>query len=588
MRGDPVARLMGGSDDRWQGSLRVGLRGLPLAAIPTFERTGLSGELSGKLSVQHLGVAPRVRADARLDGLALRGQPLVRRARVRLASGTGADAQTVTLFAEAEPAAGGRATLTGYGTLDWRHGLVPEADVDAPAALLFTAKAFRLRALQPLAGAAVSKLDGQLDGAVRVTHKELLGRDASIDLDLTVRDGVVRLPVVGQELHDIRAHLSSSPNLIRVDDIRVAAGSGHGRGWLLVRHDDLQLRDITGSFAVPTDAPMPLMLEGVALGTASGTLIGSLQRRDDELALGLTAAGLRIHLPPSASRRVQPLRDHPDVHTSAALGPQTDDATTPPEHRLQLTVALADAEIAGPSIQVAFATAPGQAIRAADGAVSGEIALGSGHFDLLGKVFEIDRGLVRLRRQEPSNPYVTLTAHYNAPDGSVIYCDFAGPLKPLTRDKIHFRSQPPRPERELLAELLFGGAGADSGSAELGAGGRATGLGRGLAAAQLNGALAEAAPGLSTGMSSSEGAVRTSVSYQLNDQLSAQATYERSQASQATDTPAEGSAPSKPETTTNTHFSFDWRFAPHWLLRGSFGVGDEPSSGLDLLFQHRY
>ena len=34
------------------------------------------------------------------------------------------------------------------------------------------------------------------------------------------------------------------------------------------------------------------------------------------------------------------------------------------------------------------------------------------------------------------NPLVSFTAHYDAPEGTTIYCDYEGPLKPISRDKI--------------------------------------------------------------------------------------------------------------------------------------------------------
>jgi outer membrane biogenesis lipoprotein LolB len=35
--------------------------------------------------------------------------------------------------------------------------------------------------------------------------------------------------------------------------------------------------------------------------------------------------------------------------------------------------------------------------------------------------------------------------------------------------------------------------------------------------------------------------------------------------------------------------NIDWRFRRNWTLRGSFGIGaDQPSSGVDVLWQYRY
>ena len=80
----------------------------------------------------------------------------------------------------------------------------------------------------------------------------------------------------------------------------------------------------------------------------------------------------------------------------------------------------------------------------------------------------------------------------------------------------------------------------------------------------------------------SDEASSASLIYHFSDRASAQATYE----SQRQDAAATGNQndPNK----RNTRFSIDWRFAPNFILRGSIGVGDEPSSGLDVLWQYRY
>jgi autotransporter translocation and assembly factor TamB len=151
-----------------------------------------------------------------------------------------------------------------------------------------------------------------------------------------------------------------------------------------------------------------------------------------------------------------------------------------------------------------------------------------------------------------------------------------GLLLPLSDDKISFRSTPPLPESELLALLLLG----DGGDASNDGTDRAAALSRGLAAAQFNALLGDIAPGLSTSFASANGYIGTTLIYQLSDSVTAKATVEQSDATARTSTENGGGA--------RTSVSVDWRFLPNWLLRGTLGVGQASSSGVDVLYQFRY
>ena len=50
---------------------------------------------------------------------------------------------------------------------------------------------------------------------------------------------------------------------------------------------------------------------------------------------------------------------------------------------------------------------------------------------------------------------MVVTAGWTAPDGTRVYADFQGPLK---TGKVKLRSEPPRPQNEVLALILFGTA----------------------------------------------------------------------------------------------------------------------------------
>ena len=596
-RGNLSARLLGGSDPRWTGWIEARLLGLPLESLPPLDDLGLAGELSGLIAVRGLGEAPRVDVSLTSPALKVGDQLVLDNPSLSIAPIEGQPGG-LTLESNLPVRGGGRMDLRGYGTVSWQDALYPKPDLDRPAAFYAVAKGFPIGVLKPALGEEVTRLDGRLDGELRLSYREFYERELAFDVDMKLSEGVLHIPAFGQELHSIGAHVTSTPGLVRIEDITASSSGGRAQGWLLARTkgSELALRDLTGALSIAPGEPMPLVLEGMSVGTVSGTLMLNATPQPAEaggaLDVKLTAAGLHIQLPPTAAHGVQDLSDHPDVNISRPVAPpelEKADKTIP----LSVTIALANAEIEGSQLRILFGTNPERPVKISiDREVDGELQLSGGELNLLDKTFSIDRGVVRLDKANPGNPYVNVTAHWAAPEGTVVYVDYIGQLLPLSREKIRFHSDPPRSEGELLALLVFGEVQSTSGR-DSGANDRAGGLGRGIAASQFNAILGEVAPGLSTSLASSDGYVSTTVTYRFSDRVSASATYENVSStggtSQTTD-PAAGNTntTTSTETTSRTKLSVDWRFAPSWLLRGTFGLGEGASSGVDLLFQHRY
>src|SRR5262249_956964 len=89
--------------------------------------------------------------------------------------------------------------------------------------------------------------------------------------------------------------------------------------------------------------------------------------------------------------------------------------------------------------------------------VAGAIKILRGRVEVLGKVFEIEPGsLVNLRPEAPSNPFLNITATWLGPEGTRGYIDYIGGISPVVREKLNFRSDPPKSQQEILSLLLFG------------------------------------------------------------------------------------------------------------------------------------
>lgn len=579
--GNLSTRVLGGqSDPAWTGWLRAELEGMQLSTIPPLAKIGMKGNVTGRVEVRDLGAEPRAVVDLSIDGLAVGPQLRFGKSKLRLQpldDGKGGMGLLVELPLER----GGGLRVSGYGGLDWEDRLYPKPAVERAAGLYVIADRFPLATARPLMPDAVAGLAGNLDGELRVGYKEKSTSEISVDADMWLRDGAAQLVPLGQDFHGITAHVTARGGLVKVDELELRSGTGRATGSLRAGLDGLGLNVVTGSILIDEAEPFPVASEGVPLGNVTGQVDANVSVRTDGIQALLVTRGVRLQLPPSANRDVQELEGHPDVRVAQPLyAPKPDDeddtgASTP----LTLTILLSPTEIVGNQVRIAFLTEAPLTVRD-DGVVKGEIVVTDGELTVLDKTFRVDRGRVLLREEEPGNPFLNVTAHWDAPDGTTVYVDYVGPLKPMDRENFTFRSQPALPESEVLALLIFGDASAGATGAD-----QTNSVANSVAAAQFNAVLGQLAPGLSTKISTNS----ATLTYQLTDKVTVSATFENQQGTgqqQDANTTSSGGNPN--DATNRSEFSIDYRFAKSWLVRGTVGVGLGAASGIDLLFQHRY
>jgi translocation and assembly module TamB len=128
---------------------------------------------------------------------------------------------------------------------------------------------------------------------------------------------------------------------------------------------------------------------------------------------------------------------------------------------VRVTVRLGDVRVDGSKVEARLTGDPARPLRleiagAGLAAASGDVRIVSGKIDLLGRELALEPGLIRLLGGDPANPYVRAAATWASPDGTLVHVEYAGALLPVTDDKLQFRSDPPRPPREVLSLLLFG------------------------------------------------------------------------------------------------------------------------------------
>jgi translocation and assembly module TamB len=584
-QGDLAVRVLGrGQDPRWTGWVRAEFDELELSSLPPLADQHIAGAVSGSISLRGLGETPKLSANLKIPELSLGSRAQF--AKVDVAIVPVSDGRALSLQASFPAVVDGRPDgmlrVVGYGSLEWDRLLVPKPALDQPAGMYLVAEQFPLDGVQPFLGSDIARAGGRLDGEMRLGYREQTTQPISLDMDMRLSRGVLQLVGYGREVHGIEAHMVARGGLLKVDELELRSGTGRASGSLRAGLDGLGFNVITGSLSIDEEEPFPVDNQGVSMGTVSGRIDTNISMRDEAMDVLLVTRELRLRLPPSSNRNVQRLEAHPDVAvmqaTSAPVGEVEEEQAEPTPVRV--TVVLSPTIIEGNQLRIALLTEAPIEI-APDGTVSGEIIVTGGELTVLDKTFRIDRGTVLMREEEPGNPYLNVTAHWDAPDGSTVFVDYVGPIKPMARDNFTFRSNPSRPESEVLALLIFGDASAGAAAQD-----QSNRVANSVAAAQFNALVGQLAPGLTTKVSTSS----ASLSYQITDSVTLSATFDNAQDPGA-GVEAEGdeTAGGAPDNQFGrSEVSVDWRFAEQWLLRGTVGVGTGSNSGVDLLFQHRY
>ena len=639
----PIEKLTGGGPllGPWlTGRAGATMTRLPLGDLPVFGDRGLGGHLSGQVELAGIGTTPALHVDLRTTDLTIgpdvafdeavieirtvraEPSPVVAAAATKLAA-TKVDPSTkpdaprnpdrpaTPTFAEPTALAsvrfrdrkGGTLDLTGYMGIGWKDGIVPTPVTDSPADVKATLVRFPLGTAEPFLPVAIRKLGGLVDGTARVGWGQLDQTNrATVEVDLRVHDGAFYLAQLGQELRlsggdDQPLHLVvERTGAVRVEKLLVRANTGKLTGSVTAQLDGFTLRKANAELTMPENEPFPVTLEGVQVGALSGTVKLTAEGTDDALIATASSSDLHLKLPSSTSRDVQSLDENPSIHISHTPEPEpTSGGNT--GRPIVLRVDLDNMVVEGSGIWINLSTVdanPPRITLTETTRGTGGIHLDGGTVEVMGRKFEVDPGLIQLREQAISNPYLNVSAGWTAPDGSRIVVEYIGSLSPITRDKLRFRSNPPRTQQETMAVLLFGSTSggdlttrSEGGQSSFGntVGEAAAGLGGELAAQQFNQLLKGIAPlkGLSTRFVAGDTGIKSSIVYQVGDTVSAVATYEAGSASSVS-----GSGTGA-TTAPGASVSVDWRFYKNWLIRASVGTSaDVPRGEVDLLWQYRY
>jgi translocation and assembly module TamB len=406
---------------------------------------------------------------------------------------------------------------------------------------------------------------------------------------IVLSDGRGELTALGEEFHGVQATVVLSPNgIVRLDSLSAAGTTGKLTASGAAYLDGLRLTRAEGLLRIPREDAIPIALQGASIGTAYGRFDWKAAASSDHGAIhvDIDVPILHIDLPEASTHSVQPLAEappqtHVGMYTSAGrfvllpFGGASANSELHGPRKLSSTLTVdvhfgKDVEIQrGGDLKVDF-VGDLTAQMGTTTEVTGQIRLKGGKLDVRGQNFEIEAGTVTFHG-DSSNPEVRVTATWTAGDGTRVYADFIGPLK---SGKLILRSEPSRPQNEILALVLFGSAsGLEPASAAAGAQTtKAGGAVGGFATAGLTQGLNKLTGLEITANIDTSGAnARPEVAVQIARDISLQLAVVLGALGANQDT---------------TYAIINWRFFKNWSLETTFG--NQGTSIADVLWRHRY
>jgi translocation and assembly module TamB len=615
----------------WKVDVNADLKEFHLEALPGVGASGFGATVTGQVKATDLHDAPKVHVDVQLEHVRVVDTELDG---IKLTGWISEGAGVVRLSMDQPPGPdapeGGKLLVTALPSVHFAEGLHPELNPIASHVISARLEHFDVEPFSPLTAPVLADLRGFIDGEATLTLGKRAGPGGAMPTELwgglKWSDGVVLIPQLGQTLTRGTATVQTvvgtdNTTYIAVRDLSLDATTGRLKGSAQVAlPNDLILLSLLrpprgatpaqheehaaaiaaararfighAQLEIAKREKIPVTFEGVPLGDAYGSAEASLRLGPEGTDIVIGVPELTFELPDGDGRThgVQDLASNPDVGIVDRKFQGEATKALKPRERIKITVGLGSqlgdmvlgsAEQRGTilvrraGLDASLRGQPVLTLSDAGLRVDGSVQTLSGRVLALGKPFDVQQGSVEFRGQA-NNPYVNLSAVWESPDGSRVYAELVGFLKDL---KLRLRSDPPRPENEVLALVLLGRdpttapqpgqtqAGASSGVA-VGSGVASTLLTSMLDPVQIFGRRIETRVDTTSTRGTSIG-----VAAEIRPRL--WATVDVSTAKQQERQNADLST-----------VQLDWRFRPNWSLRTT--VGDRGSSTMELLWQHRY
>ncbi len=622
----------------WKAGGLVVVRGLELGAVPQLAAAGVGGRLSGTLALDELHAQPDVRFDfTLLRGKVLGGEFPNGSLRGRLtAEGGSFVTATLRQGSNLRSPEGGMFEATALASVAFEDGLWPSLDPARPQTFGVRVRQLDVAPFAPLVEPVFADLGGLLSGETTLTLRAPGGPGGGGPATALVgklfwRQGVLLVPQVGQTFRqgsfELQATTEGEAVRLRLSNLIVGATSGTIEGEAAFEVPAASLRaGVLGaaspegldwaagraSLRIRESRKIPITFEGVPVGNAFGAAEVWVRARPEGADVAVALPDVTLELPEGATRDVQELGDAPDVGVVDRRNRRRKFVREDDPYPFTITLGLGESlgSLAGKPGAVAArgvfiersgtdVAVRGRPVVAITDEVrmSGGVEALRGRFTLLGKPFVLDRLAVRWGDAEggsgeAANPFVQVRARWDSADGARVYAEADDYLDDLD---IRLRSDPPRPDAEVRALLLYGrdpnatGAGLTPG----------LGLNRNRNAAN-DAAIGGASTVLNSLLDPVEifgRRIETRVSTgQARDSRFALATEVRPNLWATVDVSTLASQQADRLTYTDrAAVTLDWRFRPRWSVRTSVGYGNRyggldagPSTSLDLIWQYRY
>jgi translocation and assembly module TamB len=581
-----IAQVLAGNPDLpWTASTKAHLDGFPLQSITMLNDKVVSGLVSGDASLDDLHKDARAKAALTIASLAVgsvayKGAKLDANADGKVLDATLRIDQTDG-FVEAK----------AHAFATWGAAVSPTLDPAQPLTASLAAKNFRVVALQPFVDGIFDELDGRLDANANVALDPKV-QGAQLSGNVALSRGTIEAVAGGGELHDIAGNLKFSPDgTITLEKLTGAGLTGKFNATGVAHVSGTTLQSAKVTLDIPHNAAIPVNAGGSEIGDVEGRIeLSATGGANGALALQIGVPQLRVSLPEGSTTSAVSLGPMAKVSIGSHRGaPLTFivipiDPAAPP-------AAPADSSGGGPLVvQVNLGNVEvvrGTEIKidlngklavksAATTEVTGQIQLQpGGTLTEQGKTFTVDHGTVTFVGSDPSNPEIVVQASWVAPEGTVVYANFVGPLK---TGKVTLRSEPALPRDEIVQLLLFGAADGQSAQSApdngLQAQDTAFVAAGGEAAAPLNHALGQMGLGaVTTKIDTSQSNPKPEVEVAIANNLSLQIAV-------VLGIPPPGVNPD------HTLVTLDWRFMSKWSLAST--VGDAGTTIFDVLWKKRY
>jgi translocation and assembly module TamB len=577
----PIAAYLepGGGAPPWQASATGRFDGFPLESVVFLEDKRVAGRLKGTFSLTGIHRDAKLDASLDVDGLKV-GTFEYRSAHLR-AKAEGQKLDATARIDQADGFAQGEA----HAAASWGSRLAPSLDPNQPLALSLAAKNLSIGVLLPFVDATFDELDGRVDADAKV---ELDPRVKGIRLggSLTLKGGTLEAVAGGGRFHDVSASVRFAPDgNVTLEKLVASGTSGRLEGNGSARLEDGKLRSARAVVVIPSSSPIPVSGGGTDFGNIDGRIEIAETTTAGAMAVKVEVPKLRVALNESSVAGAQPLGPIAKVHVGAHRGtperfvvipldPVKKEEPPVPANRAELGIDthFGDVEVVrGTQLEIDLTGR----VNVKPGAlppVQGQIRLKpGGQLEVQGRTFKIDSGTVTFV-DDPGNPQATVKASWKAPDGTMVYANFAGPLK---SGKVELTSQPVLPKQEIVQLILFGtanGKQAQGANPETSA---ALGTAGGEATQPLNHALKQLGLGAVRANvdTTSSANPRPEVEIEVARDISLQLAY-------VLGAPLPGVNPD------HTLLTLDWRFASAWSLAST--VGDAGTTIFDVLWQRRY